>query len=184
MISGYWTDYTNYPQRASGLLTAYDGYRGATMISVAGRQVRTTYGFDPGLKDIGPYTWFGAAVPDNQFYTPFYTPEGNTDQQGITGGPGTYERVLFPMLTNPTNDSSGSRAAWRYHQPVYCKTFVESVRSGFPGATGPIVRNMYRGRSSRYVPNYGGGYGVLGEGVRNLVRTFSTTVNSSNQKRI
>ena len=130
-ISGYWTDYTDYPLRASGLLTAYEGYRGATMITVAGRQVRTTYGFDPGLKDIGPYTWFGASVPDNQFYNPFWTPEQEPTSQGSTGGPGTYERVLFPMLTNPTNDSSGSRAAWRYHQPVYCQTFVETVRSTF-----------------------------------------------------
>lgn len=182
MISGWWSNYDDYFQRASGVLTVYNGYRRQGLISTANSTVQTAFGPEPGLRDRGAYTYFGAAVPDNQFYSPFETPAGNTAAQGITGGPNTYERVKFPMLTNPTNDSSGSRAAWEYHKPVYCQTFVESVRSTAPGATGGVVRNMYRGKSSRYVPNYAGGYGVLGEGVRNLVRTFSASVNSSNQK--
>ena len=33
-----------------------------------------------------------------------------------------------------------------------------------------VIRSMYRGRSSRYVPNYGAVYGVLGEGVRGMIR--------------
>lgn len=184
MISGWWSNYDDYFQRASGVLTVYNGYRRQGLISTANSTVQTAFGPEPGLRDRGAYTYFGAAVPDNQFYSPFETPAGNTAAQGITGGPNTYERVKFPMLTNPTNDSSGSRAAWEYHKPVYCQTFVESVRSTAPGATGGVVRNMYRGKSSRYVPNYAGGYGVLGEGVRNLVRTFSASVNSSNQKGI
>jgi hypothetical protein len=67
---------------------------------------------------------------------------------------------------------------------VYCQTFSEAVRSDLPGQMSTVIRNMYRGRSTRYVPNYGSVYGVLGEGVRNLVRTFSPGVNSSNQKSI
>ena len=181
-ISGYWTDYSDAYPHSSGVLTVYDGYRRQGLISTANSTVQTAFGPQPGLKDIGAFTWFGAATPDNQFYDPFYTPASNTAAQGITGGPNSYSRVKFPTITNPTNDTSGSRAAWEYHQPVYCETWVESVRSDLPGLMGTVVRNMYRGKSSRYVPNYGSVYGVLGEGVRNLVRTFSPGVNSSNQK--
>lgn len=181
-VSGYWSGYENTYPHSSGVLTVYEGYRRQALISTANSTVQTAFGPQPGLKDIGSFTWFGAAVPDNQFYDPFYTPADNTAVQGITGGPNTYQRVKFPLITNPTNDTSGSRAAWEYHQPVYCQTFVEAVRSDSPGATATVVRNMYRGRSSRYIPNYGSVYGVLGEGVRNLVRTFSPGVNSSNQK--
>ena len=77
------------------------------------------------------------------------------------------------MLTNPTNDESGSRSAWVYNYPVYCKTHVEAVRSNVPGQMSTVLRTSYRGKSTRYVPNYGSVYGVLGEGVRNLIRTFS-----------
>ena len=174
MIDGWWTDYNDYYARPDDVLTVYNGYRRQGLFNTANSTVQSAYGPEPGLRNIGQYTWFGAAVPDNQTYNPFNTPEPNSTNAGITGGPGTYPRQEFPMLTNPTNDSSGSRAAWEYHQPVYCKTYVESIRSEFPGATANVVRNMYRGRSSRYVPNYAGGYGVLGEGVRNLIRTFSS----------
>jgi hypothetical protein len=184
VVPGYWTNYSDYYQQPSGVLSVYEGYRRQGLFGTANSTVQAAFGPNPGVKDIGAFTYYGAAVPDNQFYSPFDTPEGNTAAQGITGGPGTYERVKFPILTNPTNDDSGSRAAWQYNQPVYCQTFVEVVRSDVPGATGNVVRNMYRGRSSRYVPNYGSTYGVLGEGVRNVIRTFSASVNSSNQKGI
>jgi hypothetical protein len=183
-VSGYWTNYQNVLPHGSGVLDAYTGYRGQALYSVANATVQTAFGPQPGLRDIGTYTWFGAAVPDNQRYDPFQTPANNTVAEGSTGGPNSYQRVRFPILTNPTNDTSGSRAAWEYNQPVYCQTFSEAVRSDLPGQMSTVIRNMYRGRSSRYVPNYGSVYGVLGEGVRNLVRTFSSSVNSSNQKGI
>ena len=176
-VSGYWNDYNESYPHVSGLLNIYNGFRRQGLISTANSTVQTAFGPEPGLKDIGAYTWYGAAVPDNQFYDPFETPQGNTSTQGITGGPNSYPRARFPTITNPTQDTSGSRAAWEYHQPVYCQTFVESVRSDSPGGTGPVVRNMYRGRSSRYVPNYGGVYGVLGEGVRGMIRTYSPGTN-------
>jgi len=193
-VSGYWNNFNNtylgfvplfvgdteYP----GLLDIYDGFRAQSLTSTSNATVQTALGPQPGLRDFGAYTWFGPAVPDNQNYTPFNTPKGNEpyaynedtgkfEGQGLTGGPGTYQRVQFPMLTNPTNDKSGSRAAWVYHYPVYCRTFVESVRTGVPGQMDTVLRTSYRGKSVRYVPNYGSVYGVLGEGVRNMVRTFS-----------
>lgn len=169
-VSGYWNNYTEVNPTASGLLTSYEGYRQRGRYYVADRWVETAYGPEPGLKDIGPFTWYGAAVPDNQRYDPFQTPAGNTAEQGSTGGPNSYPRARFPTLTNPTNDTTGSRAAWEYHPPVYCQTFSEAVRSTQPGQMSTVIRSMYRGRSSRYVPNYGSVYGVLGEGVRNLIR--------------
>jgi hypothetical protein len=46
------------------------------------------------------------------------------------------------------------------------------------------LRYIYRGGASRYVSNYGSIYYQGSESVRNLVRTFSPSVNSSNQKSI
>jgi hypothetical protein len=183
-VSGYWTSYENTAPHASGLLDTYVGFRAQGLYSVAGRTVQQAIGPQPGLRNFGAYTWFGANVPDNQLYTPFRTPSQNEPYrydpdvgefvgQGITGGPNMYQRVQTPMLTNPTNDESGSRTAWVYNYPVYCKTHVEAVRSQVPGQMSTVVRTSYRGKSSRYVPNYGSIYGVLGEGVRNLVRPYS-----------
>ena len=183
-VSGFWTDYTNIPWHVSGALNIYNGFRYQSLYHTANATVQTALGPQPGLINHGAYTWFGNAVPDNQRYDPFQTPADNTPQEGSTGGPNSYQRARFPMLTNPTNDSSGSRRAWKYHQPVYCQTFVETVRSGQPGFMSTAIRRMYRGRSTRYVSNYASIYGVNGEGVRNIIRTFSSTVNSSNQKRI
>ena len=181
-VSGFWNNYNEIWPHISGALNIRDGFRYQGLIKTANATVQTAFGPEPGLSDRGPYTWFGASVPDNQRYQPFLTPEGNTAAEGSTGGPNSYPRAQFPALTNPTNDTSGSRAAWVYHQPVYCETFVESVRSGVPGNLSSVIRRMYRGKSSRYVSNYGSIYGVLGEGVRGMVRTFSSSVNSSNQK--
>ena len=183
--SGYWTNYEDSDVRGSGLLSAYEGFRYTSNVHTANANVQGAFGPQPGLKEIGAYTWFGSNIPDNQNYSPFNTPEGNTsasDGGGITGGPGTYERVKTPMLTNPTQDASGDRAAWRYNYPAYCKTYAEASRSTKPGEMATVTRDSYRGRSTRYVMNYGSMYGKLGEGVRNIVRSYSTTVNSSNQK--
>lgn len=185
--SGYWTNYENINPHASGLLTSYEGYRQQGLYSTANARVQTAIGPQPGLRNFGSFTWYGEQVPDNQLYSPFQTPRSNTnasDGGGITGGAVSQPRVNAPALTNPTNDQSGSRAAWVYHYPVYCQTFTETRYTGVPGQMGSPVRNSYRGKSSRYVPNYGSVYGKLGEGVRNMVRTFSPGVNSSNQKNI
>lgn len=187
-VSGYWTNYENVLPHASGLLDTYLGYRAQGLYSVAGRTVQTALSPQPGFRDFGTYTWFGAAVPDNQNYAPFNTPTTNSPYgydedtgtytgNGITGGPGSFQRVRYPSLTNPTNDTSGSRAAWVYNYPVYCQVFTESVRSTAPGQMSVVTRTNYRGKSTRYVPNYGSIYGVLGEGVRGMIRRYSPGTN-------
>ena len=80
--------------------------------------------------------------------------------------------------------SGQSTANWQYAPPVYCQTWASATRNGVPELMNEVTRGMYRGRASTYVPNYGAAYGVLGEGVRGMVRTFSPGVNSSNQKSI
>jgi len=181
-ISGYWTNYENTQPHASGLLDSYVGFRAQGIYSTANASVQTAYGPEPGLRNFGTHTWYGEQIPDNQIYSPFQTPssndntlddEGEVVGGGITGGGVTHPRVAAPSLTNPTNDTSGSRAAWVYHHPVYCQSLTETRYTGVPGQMGSPVRNSYRGKSLRYVPNYGSVYGVLGEGVRNMVRTFS-----------
>lgn len=183
-VPGYWYDYNEMVPEASGVLTVRDGYRRQGLFKTANSTVQTAFGPQPGLKSIGPYTYYNGFVPSNQFYSPFKTPANNTQEQGSSGGAGTYPRGGYPILFNPTNDASGSRAPWTYAGPVYCQTFAEARRSDFPGAMATVTRDMYRGRSSYYVPNYGSVYGVLGEGVRGMIHTFSTSVNSSNQKGI
>lgn len=183
-VSGYWTQYENVNPHASGLLDSYLGFRAQGLYNVAGRTVQTALGPQPGFRNFGAYTWFGGAVPDNQAYSPFLTPgnsqvyaynesTGDFEGGGSTGGPGSFQRVRYPVLTNPTNDTSGSRAAWVYNPPVYCQVFTESVRSDLPGQMSVVLRSNYRGKSTRYVPNYGSVYGVLGEGVRGMIRKFS-----------
>lgn len=174
--SGYWTNYENTQPHASGLLDSYVGFRAQGLYRTANATVQTALGPQPGLRNFGTHTWYGEQVPDNQIYSPFQTPSSNDntlDGGGITGGGITHPTVASPTLTNPTNDTSGSRAAWVYHYPVHCQSFTETRYTGVPGQMGQPVRNSYRGKSLRYVPNYGSVYGVLGEGVRNMVRTFS-----------
>jgi hypothetical protein len=186
-ISGYWTNYDNVNPHASGLLDSYVGFRAQGLYKTANSTVQTAIGPQPGLRNFGSFTWYGEQVPDNQLYSPFQTPRSNDNSSeggGITGGGVTQPRLRAPALTNPTNDTTGSRAAWVYHYPIYCQSLVETRYSSAPGQMGSPTRNSYRGKSSRYVPNYGSIYGKLGEGVRNMVRTFSPGVNSSNQKGI
>ena len=151
------------------------------MISTANATVQTAFGPIPGVKSIGAYTYWNGAQPSTQLYSPFNTPFGNDSTNGSTGGAGTYPRGGYPILYN-TVVSGQSRADWEYAPPVYCQTFASAERSNVPGTMESVIRGMYRGRASTYVPNYGAAYGVLGEGVRGMVRTFSPGVNSSNQK--
>jgi len=177
-VPGFWTNYNFYvnPQ-VSGELNVQDGFRYQNLYHVANAEVQTAIGPQPGLRDRGAYTWWNNAVPDNQAYQPFETPPNDGTQNNSTGGPGTYPRAQFPMLTNPTQDGSGSRAPWVYNAPVYCETYTETIRSTVPGAMSSTIRRMYRGRSSRYVYNYGATYGVIGEAARNIVRSYSPGVN-------
>ena len=169
----------HYPVYCQSFIESrYTGVPG--LYKTANSTVQTAIGPQPGLRNFGSFTWYGEQVPDNQLYSPFQTPGSNDntiDGGGITGGGVSQPRVNAPALTNPTNDTTGSRAAWVYHYPVYCQSFIESRYTGVPGQMGSPVRNSYRGKSSRYVPNYGSIYGKLGEGVRNMIRTFSPGTN-------
>ena len=98
----------------------------------------------------------------------------------------SYPLAQYPTLIRTNSSGTASRAEWQYYPPSYCESRVESVRSqALPGDTADgknvVIRSSYRGKSSRYVPNYGSTYGVLGEGIRGMIRTFSPGVNSSNQ---
>ena len=185
-ISGYWTNYENTYPHASGLLTVYDGYRRQASISTANSTVQTALGPEPGLIDRGPYAYYGNSIPDNLKYLPFET-GGTAPDGGSTGGGMDYPLAQYPTLIRTSTEGSPSRAEWRYFPPSYCETRVESIRSVTPpgetdDGSNPIIRNSYRGKSSKYVPNYGSTYGVTGEGIRGMIRTFSPGVNSSNQK--
>lgn len=187
-VSGYWTNYENVYQAGSGVLTVYNGYRRQGLISTANSTVQTAFGPEPGLKNRGPFVWYGNNVPDNQQYLPFQT-GGTAPDGGSTGGGMQYPLAQYPTLIRTTSSGTASRAEWQYYPPSYCESRVESVRSqALPGEVADgknvVIRNSYRGKSSRYVPNYGSTYGVLGEGIRGMIRTFSPGVNSSNQKGI
>lgn len=183
-VSGYWTDYQNVDYAPSGALSSYEGYRPLGVSTIANAKVSTAYGPQFGLRTTGKSTYFNGIAPATQNYTPYNTPENNTAAQGITGGGVSHGRYEGGILTNPTNDTSGSRASWTYNPPVYCRTFTETVRSTAPGLMSTALRYIYRGKSQTYVSNYASIYHQLPEGVRSMVRTFSSTVNSSNQKSI
>ena len=180
-VPGYWSNYNPFEFPAvSGQLTLQDGFRYQNLYkSNTASTPQTALGGQPGLRSKGAYTWWGAFAPNNQSYSPFQTPQADGKQNGSTGGGVSYPRAQYPTLTNPTSDTSGSRAAWKYNPPVYCETFSEIVRPKLPGALDSNIRRMYRGKSSIYVTNYGGVYGVIGEAARNVQRTFSASVNSA-----
>jgi len=182
-VSGYWTDFTENNYDPSGVLSVYNGYRPLSVTTIANAKIQTSLGPEFGVRDAGKYTYFGGAAPDNQNYTPYNTPEGNTAAQGKTGGGVTHGRYEGGLLTNSLgSQGTSNRAEWVYNPPVYCKTYTETVRSTAPGLMSSTLRYIYRGGASRYVSNYGSIYYQGSESVRNLVRTFSSSVNSSNQK--
>lgn len=182
--SGFWTDFSDIDYAPSGALSSYVGYRPLGISKIANAKISTAYGPQYGLRDAGQYTYFNGFAPDTQRYSPYNTPDNNTAAQGYTGGGVDHARYAGTILTNPTNDSSGSRAAWRYNPPVYCQTFTETVRSTVPGAMSSNLRFIYRGKSTRYGYNYGSIYYQAPESVRNMLRRFSPTVNSSNQRSV
>lgn len=183
-VSGYWTNYSDVDYAPSGALSSYVGYRPLGVSTIANAKVSTSYGPQFGLRTTGQSTYFNGVAPASQTYTPYNTPDENTAAQGYTGGGVTHGRYEGGILTNPTNDTSGSRASWVYNPPVYCKTYTETVRSTSPGLMSTALRYIYRGKAGTYVSNFAAIYHQLPEGVRSMVRTYSPTVNSSNQKSV
>lgn len=180
--AGFWTNYENVDYDPINALSSYEGYRGLTTTRIANAKVSSASGPQYGRRTTGAYTYYNGVAPASQPYTPYNTPDSNTSAQGYTGGGVTHGRLEGGILTNPTNDTSGSRASWVYNPPVYCKTFTETIRSASPGLMGPALRYVYRGKAGSYVSNFGSIYHQAPEGVRVMSRTFSSTVNSSNQK--
>ena len=183
-VSGYWTDYSDVDYAPSGALSSYVGYRPLGVSTIANAKVSTAYGPQYGVRTVGQSTYFNGLAPSTQAYTPYNTPDDNTAAQGYTGGGVTHGGYEGGILTNPTNDTSGSRASWIYNPPVYCRTFTETVRSTSPGLMSTALRYIYRGKAGTYVSNFAAIYHQLPEGVRSMVRTYSPTVNSSNQKSV
>jgi hypothetical protein len=101
--------------------------------------------------------YFGGAAPDNQNYSPYNTPDANSAAEGKTGGGVTHKTFESSLLTNVLGSQGTSdRSQWRYHQPVYCKTYTETKRSDVPGLMSTPLRAVYRGGSTSYNYNYGG----------------------------
>ena len=184
-VPGFWTDYNFWvnPQ-VSGELNVQDGFRYQNLFHVANAIAQTALGPQPGLRDRGAYAWFRGVAPNNQHYQPFQTPPAPAGEppgtaSPSTGGGSSYPQAQYPTITNVLGQGSESRADWKYNAPVYCETFSEIVRPKLPGALDSNIRRMYRGKSSRYVYNYGATYGAIGEAARNIIRTYSPGVNGA-----
>jgi hypothetical protein len=159
------------PYNTSGaILDTYKGTRIATRTQVAGAQAADAIGpeenvVQPRQAPLQPrasvtqpekYMYFGGAAPDNQGYSPYNTPDANTPAEGRTGGPVTHRNYENTLLTNVFGTQGTSdRSQWRYHQPVYCKTYTETIRSQSPGLMSTPLRYIYRGNSTQYNENYG-----------------------------
>jgi len=183
IVSGYWIDYTpGVAYQPSGALSAEEGYRPLGFSTIAYAKVQTSFSSNFGVRQTLPYTYFGGVAPDNQGYSPYKTPDSNTVAEGITGGGVTHGRYEGGLLTTAVSSGVATRADWTYNPPVYCRTYTEATRAQVPGLMSAVIRTIYRGGSTRYVSNLGSVYFQGSEGVRNIVRTFSASVNSSNQK--
>ena len=150
------------PYNVSGALDTYDATRIYTRDNVAGAQAASAIGPETGK--VNPrggqperYMYFGGAAPDNQDYSPYNTPDANSAAEGKTGGGVTHRSYESSLLTNVLGSQGTSdRSQWRYHQPVYCKTYTETRRSETPGLMSTPLRYVYRGSASSYNYNYGG----------------------------
>lgn len=162
-VSGFWTDYQNTVYLPSGSLSAYTGYRPLFPTTIAGAKVVTSTGPEFGTRDTGTYnSWTGVTPP---------------------AGTSLNSNYLSSRLTTVNPNASGNpRSAWIYNPPTYCQEFTEYVRADAPGLMSSFLTHTYRGKSSRYVYNYGSVYLQNAESVRNMVHRFSPTVNSSNQR--
>lgn len=184
-VSGYWTDYENKDYLPSGSLSSYNGYRPLSVTTIANAKVVTSTGPEYGLRNEGIYTYYRGVAPTDQNYNPYNTPNDNSAAQGFTGGGVTHRSYEGTLLTNSLgSQGTANRSEWVYNPPVYCQTYTETIRSGAPGLMSSALRYIYRGKSTRYAYNYGSVYMQGSESVRNMVRVFSPTVNSSNQRSI
>jgi hypothetical protein len=155
---------------ASGVLDTYRGSRIYTRDSVAGAQAASA--IEPEAGRLNPrgaalqarsnvikpetYMYFGGGAPDNQDYSPYNTPDANTAAEGKTGGGVTHRSFESSLLTNLLGSQGTSdRSQWRYHQPVYCKTYTETQRSSTPGLMSSPLRYIYRGEATSYAYNFG-----------------------------
>ncbi len=158
------------PYNVSGALDTYDATRIYTRDTVAGAQAASAIGPETGK--VNPrggalqarsdvtrpetYMYFGGGAPDNQDYSPYNTPDANSAAEGKTGGGVTHRSFESSLLTNVLGSQGTSdRSQWRYHQPVYCKTYTETRRSETPGLMSTPLRYVYRGSASSYNYNYG-----------------------------
>jgi hypothetical protein len=159
------------PYDASEVLDTYRAARIYIRDDVAGAQAASAIGPETGK--VNPrggalqaranvtrpetYMYFGGGAPDNQDYSPYNTPDANTAAEGKTGGGVTHRNYESSLLTNLLGSQGTSdRSQWRYHQPVYCKTFTETRRSATPGLMSSPLRYVYRGPSTSYNYNYAG----------------------------
>lgn len=159
------------PYNVSGALDTYDAARIYTRDNVAGAQAASAIGPETGKVNprggaLQPradvtrpetYMYYGGAAPDNQDYSPYNTPDANSAAEGKTGGGVTHRSYESTLLTNVLGSQGTSdRSQWRYHQPVYCKTYTETRRSESPGLMSTPLRYVYRGSASSYNYNYAG----------------------------
>jgi hypothetical protein len=159
------------PYNVSGALDTYDATRIYTRDNVGGAQAASAIGPETGKVNprggaLQPradvtrpetYMYFGGAAPDNQDYSPYNTPDANSAAEGKTGGGVTHRSFESSLLTNVLGSQGTSdRSQWRYHQPVYCKTYTETRRSESPGLMSTPLRYVYRGSASSYNYNYAG----------------------------
>ena len=192
-VPGYWTNFAEpglFPD-PSGTLNINDGYRRQTSQHVAAgpSQVASSEGVRYGQRRTTSYSYYNGTAPSTQGYDPYNTPETNTPNEGYTGGGVTHQRqegsiltTVFPNAEAAPADQIKSRGNWQYNPPVYCQTFTETLRNTTPELMGGTTRFIYRGKASTYVYNYAQPYLQGSEAAqRGLIRSFSTSVNSSNQ---
>jgi hypothetical protein len=157
------------PYNVKGALDTYDATRIYTRNMVAGAQIASAIGPETGkvnprgaalqprasVTQPEKYMYYGGASPDNQNYSPYNTPNANSPAEGKTGGGVTHKTFESSLLTNVLGSQGTSdRSQWRYHQPVYCKTYTETKRSEAPGLMSTPLRAVYRGGSTSYNYNY------------------------------
>ncbi len=145
-------------RQPSGTLGSYTFTRISTPTNVAGVKVVSSVESDTTFKNLRKRksVYYGGACPDNQNYSPFNTPEGNTAAEGKTGGGVTHPLYESPLLTNVLGGQGTSdRSEWQYSSPVYCAVFTEAKRSETPGVMSGVIRSTYRGGSLSYLTNYG-----------------------------
>lgn len=154
--SGTIFDVESTAYRPSGALSSYTAYRTLSRTSVSNSSVADSIGADYGLIDNGRYSDLGGISPSSQVYSPYNTPAANSAAEGYTGGGVTHRSYEAGLLVNTLGSQGTSdRSQWRYSQPVYCKTYTETVRSDSPGVMSTAIRYVYRGESTRYSLNYG-----------------------------